>query len=1054
MSSKEAAAAAAAATGAAPAAPAAAKVGVGSRTNFEVWHVRHGERCDEVKGAERQAWKLSPRFKRGGWFDPFLTSCGHVQASRAGLYLKSLFFNQQRQQPGSFDVVYTSPLVRAVQTAVCVSKGLGDLPLQVVPGLCSCTAALRRIGYQRAQHILMTDADIIKTFPGVNLIPRDPLAPTSFDGAAAWLADKACEKEGSDGDGDRCSRVLAVGHREGTKAMAGRKIPTPHCCVGVFHGDTSDKACTYQLHDLLSHTGESIKPWGAASPYAKLATTVMREEDRHSDEGAVEALAAQVIALTVAEAGQEPSRAESRRFVHDARMRRMNNAGPNMTRFGTRGATASSSTAGASARSEPPTGSLNRISSSTTAGLVRRLRGASSSLPSPARTNGQSGARLSASGVQKSSRKTTEPYIAERRQQHQTGHDETGGTTSKGGGKTEPPPPPPQSNEAGSRKAATAAVSTRAGAGLVVDGACGLGFRAAVRHPLRRSPVGAGSTYAGLLGIPVHMLCGASGVLSFLSPTDLCMVQVTCKTTAIAAVSESLWSELYSRLPRGARDRSEQRNLLSGQVETTPGAARTRVHAKVLFASALSTASFAHAARIAGKVAALQMRFPLILSLRRCVDATRAMVKIRVNGEPVSAVQTTRRRTAVWVSRSSLLNEPSVSGNDGVRKFSLSSSVKVEVLASFETVEALRSLRVTLCWPDKEKDAALLLPMPILRIDDRPFLSRARLIGNSADRALVLYDVTGYGRRVNAGHVSPPPSPVLRGCVLLGVLPSNREDGRRDSNPDAGGVGFLTAHFPHDLLLHLATRHPRMKIQDPTDDSGGTGRGLSGFKAALGLRTAGVPLWETASSFLDGRARLPRNAVTGLQHPLNSGEPEVAVIFINLLRHGKNESSASAGGAAAAAVSISERTLSASPRLPYSTRGGLTGVVADLLLADFTLCHDDRPTLWAFTSPIVFEACVSEKAGGSPDGMGDGGASELAGDDDATVDMAYTEVREERRCGIVEEPGVGRVVVQLALVDSPGDNDDSPGHVWMVRSAHVELELGFVDACFGTKHGS
>ncbi|CAM9811702.1 unnamed protein product [Ectocarpus sp. 4 AP-2014] len=283
-------------------------VGVGSvqseRTN-EVWHVRHGERCDEVRGEEQQAWERSPRCKAGGWFDPFLTRDGHVQACRAGEHLKGLPFNRQQKQPGSFDVVYTSPLVRAVQTAVCISQSLGNLPLQVVPGLCSCTAALSQIGYSSAEATLMTDKDIIEAFPGVNVVPTDPLAPTSFEGATEWLTAKACEKKaaGSDGDGECFSRVLAVGHREGTKEMARKNVPTPYCCIGIFKVKAAEENLyPYELHDLLTNTGESLKSSGG-SAYArpKVATSEEENRPRNEDEdgdGEVEALAARIAALS------------------------------------------------------------------------------------------------------------------------------------------------------------------------------------------------------------------------------------------------------------------------------------------------------------------------------------------------------------------------------------------------------------------------------------------------------------------------------------------------------------------------------------------------------------------------------------------------------------------------------------------------------------------------------------------------------------------------------------------------------------------------------------
>eukprot|EP00903_Cladosiphon_okamuranus_P009071 g8672.t1 len=823
----------------------------------------------------------------GGWFDPFLTSHGHVQASRAGLYLKSLPFTQQ---PGTFDVVYTSPLVRAVQTAVCVSQGLGNLPLQVVPGLCSCTTALERIGYANAQNLLMTDAEITRTFPGVTVIPRDPLAPTSFSGAAAWLASKVSEKKGADDDedggGDGCgcarvSRVLAVGHREGTKAMAGRRVPTPHCCIGIFRTEASDNTHRYTLHDLLSHKGESLKPGEeSASLYARPTAATRGEDngprnDASSFDGgdrAVERLAARVMALTI------------------------------------------------------------------------------------------------------------------------------------------------------------------------IDGV---------------------STFAGFLGVPGDTLCGESGVLSFLSALELCTAQATCTPIAAAAADESLWRKLYSRLPRHLRDRNE--SGLSG-TEKTP------LHPKALFASAISTASSAHAAKMAQKVAFVRRRLATIHNLRSSVRSMKVDLRVRLNDEPVGVVQTTGAKNEAWVSRSSLLSEPSVNGNDGARAFSLSSSLKVEVPASLETVQQLRSMCVSLSWPDKE--TALLPRMPVFRIDSWPAISQARLLGKSAEGAVVLFGVAGSSsscssndgganrssaRRsgdVDGDRAISYPASVLRGCALLGMLPSRPQDGQRDA--DAGGFAFLTVHLPHDLVLDVATRrnwtrgsfresvgNDSRRRQSYGDDSAGPRHGLENFASALGLRTAGVPLWETASMGIGGCIRMPRDVVSRLDTHTSTG---VGVVCFDLLRPGAN-------GGGSVTMTSEERTLSAGPGLPFSTPGGLSGVVADVLLADFTLCHDDGVPLWAFTSPIVFEACL------------DAAAAEA--ECDSTIDMAHKEVTEERQRGIVAEQGVGRVVVELGLVESPGENDGHDGrarsaasrarcpvgHVWIVVSARAELDLDFINAWFGTKHG-
>ncbi|CAN0410788.1 unnamed protein product, partial [Ectocarpus sp. 12 AP-2014] len=615
------------------------------RTN-EVWHVRHGERCDEVRGDERRAWEKSPRCKAGGWFDPLLTSYGHVQACRAGEHLKGLPFNRQQKQPGSFDVVYTSPLVRAVQTAVCISQSLGNLPLQVVPGLCSCTAALSQIGYSSAEATLLTDEDIIEAFPGVTILPRDPLAPTSFGGAASWLAAKACEKKGagSDGDGKCFSRVLAVGHREGTRAMAGRKVPTPHCCIGIFKVNAPEKKlCTYEIHDLLSNTGKSLKPKGE-SPYARPTSTMMEEESRPKNDdgdggGEVEALAARVAALTVNMKGPKP-RAKNHHIAKEDAQRRASTG---------RGA---HSRENSGTRQEDQ----DRRSSSTPTGLMRRLRGASKSLLSASGTSKQPIAgRSTASGPQAGRGKKTVPEVSTQKSTRRSTRKGTavgvvggrrGGEAASGGGERRTEPPPRRTPDSGSQKVSSTTTMkgdlvsggpvSAAGGGKNVaprgGSLAGRGFRVAARRSSRRHAVGGGSTFAGFLGVPVDVLSGSSGVLSFLSPAELCTAQAICTSIAPATMNDCLWDELYARLPEGLKNRSKGVLPPGGESEISPEKAAAHVHPKVLFESAVSIASSMHAAKVAKKVATVKSRVGVIYNLRVSVVAMRGHITVEING--------------------------------------------------------------------------------------------------------------------------------------------------------------------------------------------------------------------------------------------------------------------------------------------------------------------------------------------------------------------------------------------------------------------------------------
>lgn len=206
--------------------------------------MRHGERADEVSGEERLSWKRTAAYLDGRYYDPPLTRTGHLQACEAGRYLSSMPFNAGHDRAvSSFERIYTSPLLRAVQTAFCISHEMGGIPLQVVPGLCACTAALVRIGI--ANVTLMEDEDIRDAFPDIKLLPRDPLAPKTFEGACSWIASQPRK------------RALAVGHREGTKGLAGRKVPTPHCCIGIFRAEGVERTGPrlFALQDLTTNVG-------------------------------------------------------------------------------------------------------------------------------------------------------------------------------------------------------------------------------------------------------------------------------------------------------------------------------------------------------------------------------------------------------------------------------------------------------------------------------------------------------------------------------------------------------------------------------------------------------------------------------------------------------------------------------------------------------------------------------------------------------------------------------------------------------------------------------
>lgn len=484
---------------------------------MEVWHVRHGERCDEIPrgSAERSAWRRSAVYREGRFYDPPLTEHGHVQASAAGLYLKSLSFNQDSERDrAGFDRVYTSPLMRAAQTAVCLARELGGLPLQVVPGLCSCTAALARIGFDQAT--LMTDADILATFPGVDLLPRDPLAPTSFRGAVAWLAGRSPDR-----------RVLSVGHREGTKTLAGRSVPTPHCCIGIFRVDRARKR--YTMHDLLSHEGHSLGSRDC-STYAK---------PRLPAAEATSSVGSRMATLTLAsntkpngrQKGKQNGKLNGKPTREPAHSRRAN-SGDGLLVRGERRAEDDlqrrASTGGAKSNGFSTRGADGRSwRDKWSSRISRTSRGAGTS-------NGASGASGKALGSAK--RVPLKTSV-------KAGVKQTGFAAERGGHRDGVPDiaagsraaPSPRSKD--NRARLTPENNGGGGGGMHgppggkllverADSCAGRGFRAAA---LSRRSVGHGSALPGILRVPRDTLCGPAGVLSYLHPTDLCAVR--CRST-------------------------------------------------------------------------------------------------------------------------------------------------------------------------------------------------------------------------------------------------------------------------------------------------------------------------------------------------------------------------------------------------------------------------------------------------------------------------------------------------------------------------------------------
>lgn len=207
-------------------------------TECEVWIVRHGERLDEVPGNQ---WYKEAEKTGAAWFDPPLTAKGQKQAAGAASALQEML-SKRGAIDIPFDVVYSSPLQRCVATAAPFAEAFG-IPIQMIPGLGECCAALRGCMDEGSRWIaarekwpdfkakLLPRDRLEAACPGVRFVEDDPTVDPYLSDAQGR---KSCV--GRLAEGKR--RILVVTHREGIRDLA--KVAgkdhrrTPYCCIARF----------------------------------------------------------------------------------------------------------------------------------------------------------------------------------------------------------------------------------------------------------------------------------------------------------------------------------------------------------------------------------------------------------------------------------------------------------------------------------------------------------------------------------------------------------------------------------------------------------------------------------------------------------------------------------------------------------------------------------------------------------------------------------------------------------------------------------------------------
>jgi len=193
----------------------------------DVYIVRHGERLDEVRGAEQEDWRAS--LKGADSFDPPLTEKGKLQALASARSLRSKFSSDEI----AFDVVHCSPLQRCVSTAQAFSHVFG-IPIQLVDGLGECCASLRHYNAKAPIRwpLLKSRQELEALCRNATFIEKDPIRDMFIDPRSG----RTCLGRLARGK----VRILAVSHRESIRNLGKLTSKsteaqfTPYACVALF----------------------------------------------------------------------------------------------------------------------------------------------------------------------------------------------------------------------------------------------------------------------------------------------------------------------------------------------------------------------------------------------------------------------------------------------------------------------------------------------------------------------------------------------------------------------------------------------------------------------------------------------------------------------------------------------------------------------------------------------------------------------------------------------------------------------------------------------------
>jgi len=195
--------------------------------------VRHGERIDEVDGAEWRKIRTSETKH-----DPPLTAAGWAQAKLAGRKLASIL-----PQGESHVTIYSSPTARTLSTAAAIIANLRSEAASVTPVYSlNCCAAAQHYGVAEGFPKGEPSADVLR---GVPLTCWPPLGDASrvdrLQGTGGGFVNAVKELAATHHDGDV---LVLVTHREGIWQVlrhAGGKFKSGYCNISLFSYGLNDQ---------------------------------------------------------------------------------------------------------------------------------------------------------------------------------------------------------------------------------------------------------------------------------------------------------------------------------------------------------------------------------------------------------------------------------------------------------------------------------------------------------------------------------------------------------------------------------------------------------------------------------------------------------------------------------------------------------------------------------------------------------------------------------------------------------------------------------------------